>query len=332
MRTYDVTTIGSATQDIYVFSTKFHVQEDPRRVSGLAEFFSFGTKIELDDIFFEIGGGATNAAATFRNQDLRTACVARIGSDGAGVDVRHELKRRGIAAHLIVDRKERTGQGIIFLGRTGERTILVYRGATQVFRPAELTPAIFKKTQWVYLTSLGGNVSALSKAIHLAHDHKARIMINPGKREIVDHSKRLRSLMRYVDIVLVNREEATALAGRAYSNIPGMLSRLRDFTPGIIWITDGAAGAYYLMDKTAGHVIIHPVHGVDMTGAGDAFGSGFLAGMIRYRGNFERSAALAIHNAGAVIGKIGAKHGLLTKSDRRTVVSYQFKKFIHFNK
>ncbi|MDP2685085.1 MAG: carbohydrate kinase family protein, partial [bacterium] len=122
---YDVTTIGSALQDLYVFSKQFHVHADPRKSSGKSEYFEFGTKIELDDIFFGIGGGASNAAFTFKNQGLKTACLARVGSDGVGIDVKNRVKKYGIKDLIVVDKNKRTGRSVVFLGRSGEKTVLV---------------------------------------------------------------------------------------------------------------------------------------------------------------------------------------------------------------
>ncbi len=324
---YDVTTIGSATQDIYVFSDKFHVAEDPRQNSGMAEFFPFGTKIELDDILFEVGGGATNAAFTFRNQGLRTACVARVGDDGAGADVRALLKKNHIADRLITDHKHSTGHGLIFLGRTGERTILVYRGATQEYQPREITSRLLGSTKWLYVTSLGGNIAALKKVFSVAARGSGQIFINPGKKEITEHRSVLRSMIKQSHAVLLNREEAAALTGRAYNNISGMLRTLQAMTGGIVLVTEGKHGAYATVDNQAWRVIIKPVQGTDTTGAGDAFGSGFLAGFIQKQGDLAYALTLAAHNSAAVIQKIGAKHGLLKRGSALKTLPISIKSF-----
>lgn len=322
---FDVTTIGSATQDIYVFSKQFHFHEDPRRSSGLIEWFAFGTKIELDDILFEVGGGATNAAYTFKYQGLKTACIARIGRDGAGIDVQRSLKQAGIIDHLVIDQKHRTGSGVIFLGRTGERTILVYRGATQEFQVRDIRAVWLTQTRWVYITSLGGDIAALEHVVRLSSRHQAKIFLNPGKKEIDTYPKRIQKLIRHCAVLLLNREEAAALTGRAYVNIKGMFNQLREWTPGIVLITEGDRGAYYAVDNTVWRVIIKPIQGEDMTGAGDAFGSGFVAGLIRFKGDHGRALALALNNAAGTIELIGAKKGLLKRGDRLDKVTYKTK-------
>lgn len=322
----DITTIGSAIQDIYVFSNKFSVHADPRKTSGKSEFFEFGTKIELDNIFIGVGGGATNAAFTFKNQGFKTACVARIGNDGTGIDVRKRIKDYGIKDIFIVDKKRRTGRGVFFLGKSGEKTVLVYRGATNDFKTTDIKDSYIKNTKWLYLTSLGGNIATIEKITKLAIKFDKKYMINPGKLEIVKYKKRLLKILKNAKIVLMNREEASLLTGRAFSNICGIIEEMNVNCPNsIVLITEGEHGVYTTVDNVMKHVIIKPVKSVDMTGAGDAFGSGFLSGYIRSRGNIDSALDLGIKNSAAVVKEIGAKNGLLTKTKITKKLNYRIK-------
>jgi sugar/nucleoside kinase (ribokinase family) len=54
--------------------------------------------------------------------------------------------------------------------------------------------------------------------------------------------------------------------------------------------------------------------GIERTGAGDAFGSGFVSGMI-LENDIEYAIQLGSANATSVIQEIGAKNGLLQKDD-----------------
>jgi sugar/nucleoside kinase (ribokinase family) len=54
---------------------------------------------------------------------------------------------------------------------------------------------------------------------------------------------------------------------------------------------------------------------IDGTGAGDAFGSGFVAGMIE-KNDITFAIQLAMANSGFCIGKWGAKKGLLKKGQK----------------
>ena len=326
---YDVTTIGSALQDIYVFSDKFSVHADPRKMSGKSEYFEFGTKIELDDLILGVGGGASNAAFTFRNQGLKCACLARVGDDGVGMEVRKRIKEYGVTDKLIIDKNNRTGRSIFFLGKSGEKTVLVFRGAAKKFKPSEITKKNIPQSKWFYVTSLGGDMASLKKVFSQAKLQKTNIMINPGKREIEGSRLQLLKLLKQAKVLLLNREEASLLVKKAYGNVFGIMNELKKLLPNtVLLVTDGDKGLYTIMENHVNYVIIKPVKAVDMTGAGDAFGSGFLAGYIRSQGDVKKGLHLAVNNSTSVVQKIGAKHGLAKKlkMNNKLKLNYKLKK------
>ncbi len=322
---YHVTTIGSAFRDVYVFSKQFKVKKDPSSKTGEYECFAFGTKIELDDILFEIGGGATNAAYTFRRQGLRTACISRVGDDAAGKEVLAWLKKKKIKDCLQTDAKRRTAHSVVFLAEKGERTILVYRGASHHFNASVIDTKQIQRSKWLYITSMAGNIKLLKKILQHASAHGVRTMVNPGRRELRLSKKELKNIFQEVSILLLNREEARMLAQTKTTSDAQLIKAVRSYCPGIVIITKGAKGSVIGTPKNKYTIGVKPVQAVDSTGAGDAFGSGFLAGYIRSKGNIPQAITLASNNAAAVIKKIGAKHGLLSKHDKLKKVNINSK-------
>ena len=71
-------------------------------------------------------------------------------------------------------------------------------------------------------------------------------------------------------------------------------------------LTDGAKGAYACEKGKCYKVGIYPFKVKDATGAGDAFGSGFLTGLIKYS-SVQKAMQLAAWNASNVVTEIGAK-------------------------
>ncbi|MDD5040249.1 MAG: carbohydrate kinase family protein [Patescibacteria group bacterium] len=324
----DIITIGAVVNDVYVFSKRFHVMPDLHTRTGKSECFAFGTKIELDDIFFEIGGGATNAAETFRLQGLRTGCITRIGKDSAGADVQKYFRSAGIADFSIIDSTHRTAHSVIFLNGDGERTILVYRGASHNFRTRDIHFSVLRKARWLYVTSLAGNISVFSRIIKFAAAHGIRTMVNPGMGEIRGHRKQLIKILKECDIILLNREEAGLVTEHPHYNIKAILGAFARICPrNIVLISDGVFGSYACLNGVRYRVIIQPVHAVDTTGAGDAFGSGFLAGYIKSRGNIEKALILASNNAALTVKKIGAKHDLLRTGMPRNIARCRITRF-----
>ena len=84
--------------------------------------------------------------------------------------------------------------------------------------------------------------------------------------------------------------------------------------PGIVAVTKGPAGVTVSDGKnlyragTFKEKII-----ADRTGAGDSFGSGFVAGLMRSQGDIKYAIRLATANATSVVEQVGATEGILTK-------------------
>ena len=90
----------------------------------------------------------------------------------------------------------------------------------------------------------------------------------------LENKKQLLGLLSDVDVLLLNKKESASL-------VPGnlleeLLSKLKNYTKTVI-ITNGAMGGIATNgEKTYRFGIYEDVKIVDTTGAGDAFGSGFL--------------------------------------------------------
>lgn len=309
---YDVVTFGQATLDVYLMSKKFTIVRDSRFITGYVECFAFGTKIELDDILFEVGGGATNTAVTFSRQGLATSIVSKIGSDYAAEEILSSLKRHGISTQHLVLANGRSGYDTIFLGPRGERTILVYRGVAPTLTVKEV-PWHRIRSRWLYVSSLGGNLPLLRSILQFAKKRKNRVAFNPGAAELNHGVRTLRPLLRSVDVLIMNREEAARLTSTPLSNERKIACSLDAICDGIVVVTEGERGSWVCDGKIVRKIRITPVKAVDTTGAGDAYGSGFVAGLIKRPGDFNYALRLASINAASEVQQIGAKNGLITR-------------------
>ena len=83
----DIVTFGSASWDVFLKSKSISVAKSKKFVSGEGICFNLGSKIEMDSICFNSGGGGTNAAATFVNQGFKTAYIGMVGQDLAGEEI-----------------------------------------------------------------------------------------------------------------------------------------------------------------------------------------------------------------------------------------------------
>jgi len=305
---HDVITIGSAFQDLYLFSRNFRIVRDKKSPTGANECFAFGSKIEVEKILREVGGGGTNTAATFARLGLKVACVVKVGDDAAGEDVIREIKKFKIDPKFIIrDYDDQTALSVFFLANSGERTVLAYRGVS-----ADLHDYLILwnklKAKWYYASSLGGNLKLLNHILSHSQRQQARIAINPGKPELRQTAKIL-SILKKADVVLVNREEAEMLF-----SVKGdkLIHKIFKWCCGIFVVTDGEKGSWAVTKKGVWQVKIKPVKAVDTTGAGDAFGSAFVAGLIKKPDDLGYALKLASTNSASTVKIIGAKNGLIS--------------------
>ena len=305
---YDVITIGGASQDIYLESEQFKKIKDKKILEKFAAGLPSEAKTEIENAFFETGGGGTNSACTFSRLGLGTAYLGNVGDDKEGAEIKKQLKKEKVSTSLIkTDPDDKTAFSIILVSPTQKRIILVFRGAE---KDLKLTDAELKKlkTKWFYITSLAGNLKLLKQIIDFAGKNKIKVAANPGQKELSQKEK-LKPILEKIDILILNLKEANEFSGQ--NEIEKMAEKiLADFN-GILVITLGAKGAIAFDRKNIFQIKTEAKKNVkDTTGAGDAFGSGFVTGII-LKSDISFGLQLGVANARAVLEKIGAKKGLL---------------------
>lgn len=309
-RDVKIIAIGAAVQDVILRGRIFepHRDQDGDRV----EEFELGSKNEVDAITHSTGGGATNAAVTFARQGLHSYFMGKIGDDVAGKVVLEALRHDNVDTSLVSYNKELgTGFSTILLAPNGERTVMVYRGASSHYH-LKVSDFFNQTADWFYLSSLSGDMEALETIVAYAQKHGIKIAINPGKEELKE-KKRLKALLPAFSILSLNKEEAASL-------FPGDTTKELAIAAAkqvpVVLVTDGPKGSI-ACDGTqtykAGMYEDVPV--IDRLGAGDAFTSGFVAAIAREQ-TIEEALTLASANSTSVVTKIGTKAGILHKSAR----------------
>jgi len=307
---HDIISIGSATKDVFLISKDFKLVRSKQFKNGLGECFSYGAKIELGDMYFDTGGGATNSAYTFANLGLKAAVVSNVGNDIYGMEILQVLAEKKISTSFLnVDKKHKTAYSTILVRPQGDRTILVYRGASANFSEKNFEWNRLK-TKWFYITSLAGNLNLLKKIFAFAKKKKIKIAWNPGGEELKLGKEKLAPLIRQSYLFNLNKQEAEKLTGK--KDIKKILEAINKLSPGYNLVTDGATGAYLSDGMLIYFAKALSVQPVNTTGAGDAFGSAFCSGVI-LKNDWDYALRLAVLNSGGVIQKMGAKNGLLSK-------------------
>ncbi|MDI6734233.1 MAG: carbohydrate kinase family protein [Patescibacteria group bacterium] len=316
----DILSIGTVTRDVFLTSSNFKVLKDPKHLetlgfkTGEAECFALGSKIEVQKPVFTTGGGAANAAVTFRRHGLKTGLIAKLGDDELGGAVVDNLKKEKIKISASKEKNINTAYSTILITDSGERTVLVYRGASGDLTKKDIFSGKLD-CKWTYISPGAIPFPVINEAIALFKKKGIKIAMNLSKHYLEIGAQKLMPILKNIDLVVVSREEASYLTGIPYKNERLIFKKFDDLISGIAVVTDGARGAKVSDGKylySAG--IFKEKKLVDRTGAGDAFGSGFVAGLIE-KSDIHYALRFAAANATSVVEQIGAQAGILTKKD-----------------
>ena len=299
---YDVISIGAATVDIFIKSEVFNIQKKLLTLPA-------SSKSEVDQSLFCSGGGATNSSVSFSRLGLKSACVSLIGNSHLNNFIFEDLKTDKVDSQFVVqNKKDTTDFSVILVAPDGSRSILTNRGKSGLETKHFKWDSI-KDTKWLYVTSLEGNLDLFEQIIGFAKEHTIKVSFNPGKRELVQRKKIL-PLIKLVDFLLLNQEEAEILVDLSNKDSK-FWDKLHQLKSPLIAVTNGRLGAHILLDQKQYYSPIINTHPVDETGAGDSFGSGFVAALI-YDQDPKEALFWGIKNSASVVSFLGAKTGLLT--------------------
>jgi len=341
-----VLTIGAATQDIII---KFPQEAAVNPCNNAHAFTTFkdGSKIEIEELFYTQGGGATNSAVSLSKQGFQVHTFFKISNDQAGKNIIETLKKQAITVSNDVCDQEPTGTSFIFPSHK-DRIIFTYRGANNTFDYTKIPDSIFQELIGLYITSLTGKASEslaqiISKARKKDPEGTLKIAVNPGASQLTSPVCSLKAALHQIDVLILNSDEMKLLMSRLTPRFfcstgkgiikegPPLLANtlsyqkvsftfyeyckaLLDYGVKRIVVTDGKHGVYVAnKDNVFFHSAL-PVNLVNTVGAGDAFGSTFFGSLLQ-RDSLETAIKKGIINASSVILHYDAQSGLLTQQE-----------------
>jgi hypothetical protein len=210
-----VCSIGGATLDLIIayedMETMTLENSDSARNYLLLEE---GSKIEVSDLHYFSGGGATNAAVTFKKQGLDVYLFCKIGNDAAGKMVLADLQDHGLNTdHIFLSKSMGTSSSFVVPALSGDRTIFAYRGANTTLLNKELPVDGIKGSDFVYVTSLSQESSArLPDIAAIAKESSVPVAVNPGISQLKGGASYLKDALKVgIDTIILNDDEAAQL-------------------------------------------------------------------------------------------------------------------------
>lgn len=315
---YDVVAIGSAIRDNF-FEADFPVTKWSRSPSNKALVLPLGEKLGAKSAYFTIGGNAVNAATTFTKNGWKTAILARVGDDAGGREIVSKLKERKIETKFIeLDKTRPTSSSVIFV-EEGERTVVNYAGAGHFL---SLGAAKNLKSRWWYVSLPGESYRLFPRLMDIAEKNGISVAFNPTGYHILKDKRNIIKFARKTAVFIVNESEASALTGIPFKKRNALFGKMEEIVRGIVVITYGGKGASVSDGKFIYRAGTFPIRVVDRTGAGDAFGAGFVSSLMKagypkkgaYRPkDIEQAIRFASENASSVISRLGGGEGVISE-------------------
>jgi ribokinase len=298
----DVITIGSALVDIFISTPSLEVQASSavKKIS-----LEYGSKTEVQDFKVLTGGGGTNTAVGFARLGFSSATICETGKDNLSYLIEQDLTANGVKTGLIIKEKlEKTGGSVILVSSTGERSALIHRGAAAMLDPYDIPSYWLSQAKQIHLCSIGGQVETLNKIFDIINkNNQTKLSWNPGKKELALLVSRQLDISQIpCEILLVNAEEWDILSPVQ----PEILKKI----PYTVVTAGKQGGTIYDHNKQQFHFAATSDKAIDATGAGDAFGTGFVAAMLINK-TPQQAAQWGAYNAANVVKFYGAKTGLL---------------------
>lgn len=268
----------------------------------LLEVSSFpdrGGKRNATAMVLQGGGPVPNTMVGLTRLGLTTAVIAAVGDDLVGRLSREALDREQVDTSLLISKRLMSDLAAGFVEqKSGRRTIVLHRKLAVTPRDIVLTR--LPKPRLVHVD--GRDLPACVKLARWAKTVGAIVSFDIGSLR-----NEVSSLLPLVDQLVV--ADAFALPFTRTRSAKAAIKKLAEACPGTIIVTEGTKGqlAYENGEFTHGPAFRVPV--VDTTGAGDAFHTGYLYGLLQ---GWPMPRRLTFGAAAAALkcGSMGARTGL----------------------
>lgn len=307
---FDLISIGDARIDNFVHLPKAHIRCTLNK-ERCEICLNYGDKIPIDDIKLLTAGNNNNNAIGAARLKMKTSLFANIGGDANGKTILDRLKVEGVDTRYIVVNKDISTEQSIVINYQGERTILVYH------YPWDYNLPDLDKTRWVYFSSVSYSfpkTPLISQIGQYIERTGANLVYTPGTHQLNFGVKKFPKLLSLATVFIVNKEESKRVLGideAKIVDIKKLLTGLFDLGPKMVVITDGEEGSYSFDGGKFYKIGLFPAKLLEMTGAGDAYATGLIAGLF-YGNDLKEAMRWGAANGAAVVEQIGPQDGLLT--------------------
>lgn len=260
--------------------------------------------MEDKEKFLASGGSASNTITGIAKLGVNTGFIGRVGKDFFGNYYKEDLEKYNVKSLLRICNED-SGVATTFVSKDGQRTFGTYLGAAAGLTAEDLKTEDFAGYNYFYIEGyLVQNLDLIRKAVALAHENGAKVVLDMASYNVVEASKDflLEIIPQYVDILFANEEEVKALCNTEPEKALDVIADMVE----IAIVKIGEKGSWIKRGEEKVFVPALKVDCIDTTGAGDLYASGFLYGLINSK-SLKESGEIGTLLAGNVIQVMGPK-------------------------
>jgi len=273
------------------------------------------------------GGSAANTIYGLANLGVNSGFTGIVGDDGEGKILLQDFQRVGIdISQVRVKPGAKTGSVLCLSDRLGRRSLYVVPGANSLLATDDLELAYINQAKLLHLSSFADDkqFKILLELIDKL-DLSIKVSFAPGALYAAKGLKALAPILSKTYVLFINQGEMQQLTGEGVITGAKIClnqgCRIVVVTLGKgIRLELGKEGSYRTVTTTSyirdadNEYPIEPIRQnigvqVDTTGAGDAFATGFLYGLLKGK-DLEECGHLGAIVAQLCITRIGARQGL----------------------
>ncbi len=254
------------------------------------------------------GGSAANSVVGLSRLGMKTGYIGKIADDREGAILINDLRKERVNIDgIIVAAKGKSGVVMGFIDDEGNSALYVDPGVNDVIKFEEIDLKYASQTKIIHLTSFVGQTSFEAQKQLVEDLPNIKISFDPGEIYSRKGLDKLRPIIKRSHVIFPNRREATIITGEIeYQKAAEVL-----INEGVkmVAVTLGSEGCYITDGKEEHNIAAQKVKVIDATGAGDAFASGFIYGMLNNRKLYD-CGKMGNFIASCAIGRFGAREGL----------------------
>lgn len=282
-----------------------------------------GELVAVDAMPSKPGGCAANVAIDLAKQGVRVDLAGCLGTDAAARMLLDSFAARGIGCGQVTATNEHpTSTTVILLVAGQDRRYVHTFGANRAFTAGQLSREWLAGLKVFYLGGLfampGVRTRDLGDVLAFCKSRGVATVLDVVLPQAATGMDELTPLLPYVDYFLPNDDEARRLTGR--DDLRGQLRALLAAGAGTVVITRGAAGAVAASGGVARQIGAYPGEAVDPSGAGDAFSSGVITGVVR-GWDLGRTLGYAAALGASATRAVGTTDGVFTTDEAERFVA-----------